>query len=252
MMYLLEAATNPMLLRAGSDNGDMQLFLHPPIELAGDEPLLEMLETYNRYETPWKYQRVKEIVKQAAKSGEKVLIWSSFVRNLKALSRHLTEFNPAVVHGGVPSLEESVAREMITRERELDRFRYDAKCSVLLANPAACGEGVSLHHWCHHAIYLDRSFNAGQFLQSQDRIHRLGLAKDVTTKFTLLTSAGTIDETVDGRLVEKVKAMSQLMGDAGLVKLALPDPDGSTVEGTEPALEDDLMSVFSHLKNAPE
>lgn len=252
MMYLLEAATNPMLLRAGSDNEDMQLFLHPPLELVGDEPLLQMLDTYNRYETPWKYQRVKEIVEQAAKLGQKVLIWSSFVRNLKALSRHLAAFNPAIVHGGIPSAEEPVAPEMITRERELNRFRYDQDCSVLLANPAACGEGVSLHHWCHHAIYLDRSFNAGQFLQSQDRIHRLGLKKDTKTKFTLLTSVGTIDEIVDDRLIEKVKAMSKLMGDPGLVKLALPDFDESILEGAEPALDDDLMSVFSHLKNASE
>ena len=31
----------------------------------------------------------------------------------------------------------------------------------------------------NHAIYLDRTFNAGHFLQSQDRIHRLGLGDDV-------------------------------------------------------------------------
>ncbi|MDB5991260.1 MAG: helicase [Herbaspirillum sp.] len=251
MMYLLEAATNPMLLRAGSDNGDDPLFIHPPIELNGNEHLLELLDSYNNYETPWKYKRIAEIVAAATQRGEKVLIWSSFVRNLKALSKYLSTYNPAIVHGGIPSLEEPLPPEMITREREFNRFRYDSTCTVLLANPAACGEGVSLHHWCHHAIYLDRTFNAGQFLQSQDRIHRLGLADGTVTQFTLLTSAGTIDETVNGRLAEKVAAMATLMGDPGLVRLALPDIDSATSEGVEPALDDDLTSILAHLRNAP-
>jgi hypothetical protein len=64
-------------------------------------------------------------------------------------------------------------------------------------------------------------------------------------------SEGTIDATVNGRLIEKVRAMSTLMGDPGLVRLALPDPEGSLSLGIEPALDDDLMSVFAHLKNAP-
>lgn len=250
MMYLLEASTNPMLLRAGSDNNDPPQFAHPPIELSGNEHLLELLDSYNKYETPWKYERVREIVESAAQDGRKVLVWSSFVRNLKALSRYLSAYNPAIVHGGIPSVEEPAPANIITRERELHRFRNDASCSVLLANPAACGEGVSLHHWCHHAIYLDRTFNAGQFLQSQDRIHRLGLRDDTITQFTILMSEGTIDATVNGRLIEKVKAMSTLMGDPGLVQLALPEPEGSLSLGIEPALDDDLMSVFTHLKNA--
>lgn len=248
MMYLLEAATNPMLLTAGSDDDDSPQFTHPPIELSGDEPLLELLTSYHRYETPWKYERVREIVSEAAQRGEKILIWSSFVRNLKALARYLSDFNPAMVHGGVPSLEEP--NEITTREKEIFRFKHDANCSALLANPAACGEGISLHHWCHHAVYLDRSFNAGQFLQSQDRIHRLGLDENILTRFTILTSANTIDETVGGRLIDKVTAMSILMGDPGLVRLALPDFDEALVEGIEPAKDDDLISVFKHLNNA--
>jgi len=252
MMYLLEAATNPMLLRAGSDYGDAPAFVHPPIELEGDEPLLHLLDSYHLYETPWKYIRVREIVSHAAQNNQKILIWSSFVRNLKALSRYLKDFNPAMVHGGVPSLEEPIAAEIVTRERELNRFKYDSNCSVLLANPAACGEGVSLHHWCHHAVYIDRSFNAGQFLQSQDRIHRLGLEPNTLTSFTLLISEETIDDVVGSRLADKVRALSKLMGDTGLVKLSLPEEDNVEAEDASvAAFDDDLLSVLSHLKNAP-
>ena len=119
---------------------------------------------------------------------------------------------------------------------------------MLLANPAACGEGVSLHHWCHHAVYLDRSFNASHFLQSQDRIHRLGLHADTVTTFTLLMSRGTIDETVGARLIEKVAALSTLMDDPGLVLVALPSADEG--EGGTPVFEDDVTAVLAHLEGS--
>ncbi|AOX18872.1 DEAD/DEAH box helicase [Kozakia baliensis] len=244
VMYMLEAATNPMLLTAGSDDGDDPAFVHPPLELRGNEPLADLLARYGSYEQPWKYQRVATIVEDAAARGEKVLVWSSFVRNLKSLSRRLGQFQPAIVHGGIPS-DEMAPKDVITREREFERFRHDPNCTVLLANPAACGEGVSLHHWCHHAVYIDRTFNAGHFLQSQDRIHRLGLKDDVLTRFTLLISAGTIDDSVDGRLVDKVTALARLMDDPGLVQIALPSADEGV--GGTPAFNDDLQAVIAHL-----
>lgn len=245
VMYLLEAATNPILLVAGSDEADELGFRHPPLEISGDEPLTDLLSSYNLYETPWKYGEVAQIVVSAASRGEKVLVWSNFVRNLKALGRHLAEFKPAIIHGGIPP-EDGAPASITTREEELRRFRHDPSCSVLLANPAACGEGVSLHHCCHHAVYLDRSFNAGHFLQSQDRIHRLGLTAGMLTRFTILASTDSIDDAVDGRLRHKIMALSQLMNDPGLVQVALPEPDeGQTNPPVQP---DDVQAVIAHLK----
>ena len=245
-MYLLEAATNPMLLNSGSHTGDDPGFTHPPIELSGDETIPTLLAQYTRFETPWKYEEVKSIVEDAAAKGEKVLVWTNFVRNIQALARYLSQFSPAIVHGGIRSQPAPSSDDTVTRDKEFNRFRFDPNCSVLLANPAACGEGVSLHHWCHHAVYLDRSFNASHFLQSQDRIHRLGLDKDTVTKFTVLVSSGTIDDTVDVRLIEKVEALSTLMDDPGLVQVALPNADEG--EGGTPVLEDDMAAILAHLE----
>ncbi|MFF0637969.1 DEAD/DEAH box helicase [Nocardia sp. NPDC004151] len=245
MMYLLEAASNPMLLIAGSDESDERGFEHPPLELRGDEPVAQLLQRYRDHEVPWKYDKISEMVDAAAANNEKVIIWSTFVRNLKLLAKHLSRHQPALVHGGVPPAD-TAPPGVLTRDAEFDRFRNDPACRVLLANPAACGEGVSLHHWCHHAVYLDRTFNAGHFLQSQDRIHRLGLKEGTLTRFTLLLSRGTIDETVDGRLREKVIALSKLMDDPGLVQVALPEPDIHIAERA--VTEDDASAVLSMLK----
>ena len=247
VMYLLEAATNPALITAGSDADDEEGFAHPPLELAGHEPLGQLLRRYSQYERPWKYDYVIEAVAEAAVCGEKILVWSTFVRNLKILARELSAFNPAVVHGGVPP-EDASAPGAVSREAELNRFRTDPSCSVLLANPAAAGEGVSLHHWCHHAIYLDRTFNAGHFLQSQDRIHRLGLASDVETRFTLLISEGSVDALVDERLREKVASLARLMNDPGLVRVALPESDED--HRAPAAEEDDSVAILNHLRSA--
>jgi hypothetical protein len=246
VMYLLEAATNPALLVAGSDSSDEVGFEHPPLELRGDEPLSKLLSDYSRYERPWKYDYLIDAVATAAANGEKVLIWTTFVRNIRALAHELSAFNPAIVHGGVPP-EDSAPSGALTREAELDRFRHDHSCTVLLANPAAAGEGVSLHHWCHHAIYLDRTFNAGHFLQSQDRIHRLGLDPTTETRFTLLISDDSVDAVVDERLREKVRNLGVLMDDPGLVRVALPESDEQ--HDAPPADGDDASAIRAHLRS---
>lgn len=247
VMYLLEAATNPMLLTAGSDEADETEFTHPPLEVQGTEPLMNLLKSYHLHETPWKYLELMRIVSDAAKRGEKILVWSSFVRNLKVLSRFLAEYSPAIVHGGIPP-EDGKGSSAITRESELHRFRTDPRCSVLLANPAACGEGISLHHECHHAVYVDRTFNAGQFLQSQDRIHRLGLSEHVLTRFTVLQSAESIDESVTMRLQSKVQALGILMNDPGLVLVSLPEPDEG--HAGPPTFADDVQAVLTHIEGS--
>jgi SNF2 family DNA or RNA helicase len=246
MMYLLEAATNPMLLMAGGDEYDQGDFAHPPLKLEGNEGIVDLLQRYRDYEIPWKYERAKLIVDREARLGRKVIVWSTFVRNIRALASYVADHEPAVVHGGVPP-EDGAVPGSVTREAELERFRHDPSCHVLLANPAACGEGVSLHLWCHHAIYLDRTFNAGHFLQSQDRIHRLGLSDEVMTEFTILLSDDSIDGLVDSRLREKIVALGKLMNDPGLVQVALPESDVN--HGDQVVASDDMAALVSLLRN---
>ena len=96
----------------------------------------------------------------------------------------------------------------------------------MVANPAAAGEGISLHTVCHHAIYLDRNFNAAQYLQSEDRIHRLGLSQNQQTTIEIVECAGTVDETVRQRLEFKVAQMADALNDSGLKIAPVPmDPD---------------------------
>lgn len=239
-MYLLEAATNPSLLPVGPDIDDDSATQRASSNEGIPPALARLAADYSSVETPWKYELVRQIAAETKQSGEKVIIWSGFVRNLKLLESFLSDFQPAVVHGGIPPRDGAPETAPRVREDELDRFRYSDSCSVLLANPAACGEGVSLHHWCHHAVYLDRNFNAGEFLQSQDRIHRLGLPPGTRTRFTVLQSAGTIDHVVGARLAKKVVGLASLLNDGGLVTMALPDAESNE------ALESSVFGLDVH------
>lgn len=239
VMYLLEAATNPALL-APAIGSEPSRAIWPPDPIPDGSTLAEKVRSYGRFETPSKFETLATMVAANVAHGRKTLVWSNFVVNLLELERVLAPHLPAVIYGGVPSGEET---DPLTRESELRRFRAEDDCRVLLANPAAMSEGVSLHHACHDAIYVDRTFNAGQYLQSIDRIHRLGLAPGTETRITFLVSEGTIDETVDDRVRVKAERLAAMLSDANLVTMALPDEEayGSWVDA------DDLDALLAHL-----
>ncbi|WP_380108263.1 SNF2-related protein [Kribbella qitaiheensis] len=242
-MYLIQAASSPQLLSNSADPG--RAYRYPPLAIPPGSQLAHMIETYADHEIPAKIETACRIVHSNTQQTpkRKTLVWSNFPDNLLALEQHLAYLQPAIVYGGVPSTEDALPG-VRTRERELARFRYDADCQVLLANPAALAEGASLHHVCHDAIYIDRTFNAGQYLQSLDRIHRLGLPDDTETRIYLLTAAGTIDDRVRRRVEVKMRRLSQMLDDPELVGLALPDEEDSG-----PVLDDelDLREVLQHL-----
>lgn len=87
---------------------------------------------------------------------------------------------------------------------------------VLVANPAAASEGISLHRVCQYAIYLDRSFNAAHYLQSEDRIHRLGLRPDQVPIIEIVECENSIDQLIAHRLESKISVMAQALNDSSI------------------------------------
>lgn len=152
-------------------------------------------------------------VRQLAKAGQKVLVWSSWVNNVEYIASALQDLGAVYIHGQVDAGDDD---DDTTREGKIKLFRDDPNVMVMVANPAAASEGISLHTVCHHAIYLDRTFNAAHYLQSEDRIHRLGLDKDQSTTIEIIECKGTVDETVRTRLAAKVSAMGLALNDSGL------------------------------------
>lgn len=206
---LLQFVSNPSLLSA-------------ELEFAHADMLRAVLREGDGPKLKYVFKKAREL----ARSGQKVLIWSSFVRNVEYMASQLEEYGAVYIHGGVDAGDED---DDETREGKIKLFHDNPNVRVMVANPAAASEGVSLHRVCHHAIYLDRTFNAAHYLQSEDRIHRLGLPQDQKTTIEIVECIGTVDETVRNRLGFKIGRMAEALEDSSLC----PDPipiDPSDIE----------------------
>ena len=152
----------------------------------------------------------------------------------------LKQFNPVMIYGATPQEE---------RISLIEKFKHDPDCFALITNPQTLGEGISLHHHCHEAVYIDRTYNAGLYLQSLDRIHRLGLAEDQVTNVYVLQSEGTVDTAISSRLQSKIQTMADALDDQSLSRSSIEnfddDIDYSGIVGIN---DEDLNDLLSHLK----
>ncbi|MDG1004737.1 MAG: DEAD/DEAH box helicase, partial [Emcibacteraceae bacterium] len=240
VMTLMAVATNPGLLSEATTE-DSFLNLEWPLRgFEDDASLLSLVSNYAIHELPPKYEWVIDHVEKAAHEKRKILIWSNFIGNLRALEKYLKPYNPALVFGGT---------KKDVRKDEIKRFRENPDCHVLLTNPQTLGEGISLHKKCHEAIYIDRTYNAALYLQSLDRIHRLGLSKDQETKIFILQSERSIDERISGRLEEKISRMSRFLSDPGLIETTIPLDLDETSPSELIGLDNyDLNELLAHLR----
>lgn len=213
MIRLMQAASNPTLLFEKSEEFDIPSIQKEKIIKSLEPSIIEGIKNYSKFETPCKLIAAENLVRNLLKRGKrkKVLIWSVWIKNLKILEKRLKDFNPIIIYGDIPINEEKDPID--NRELRIKNFKSDLSCRVLIANPGACGESISLHDVCHDAIYVDRTFNAGQYMQSLDRIHRVGLDPSSKTNYYLLQVAGTIDETINRRLDEKRARMAKVLNE---------------------------------------
>jgi hypothetical protein len=196
-----------------------------------------------------KLSAVMDHARQIAHSGQKVVIWTIFTDTIRSLASALADLNPVVLHGGVPS---GLETDTETREGRVKRFHVDENCRALIANPAAAGEGISLHTVCHNAIYADRSYVSTHYLQSIDRIHRLGLEPDQETNIFVYRSKapaviGSIDLSVSRRLTEKIRNMQMLLDDPDLHEIAFDEEEADDPIDYD-VTPDDIIDLIRELE----
>ena len=202
VMKVMEFASNPALLAK-----DM--------EYVYNHKMGDVLASTNGPKIEYACKRAREL----AAEGKKVLIWSQFVNNVELITERLRDLGADYIHGGVDAGSEE---ESDTREWKIKEFHDNPNKMVLVANPAAASEGISLHKVCQYAIYVDRSFNAAQYIQSEDRIHRLGLRPDQQPIVEILECEGTIDQVIRDRLALKINTMAEALDDPSLRVDAIP------------------------------
>jgi SNF2 family DNA or RNA helicase len=103
---------------------------------------------------------------------------------------------------------------------------------------------------CHNAIYVDRTYNAAHYLQSEDRIHRLGLNSDQSPTIELLICPESIDENIQERLQIKVNRMANALNDKSLSIETIPYDIGDDPEEDSINIDyDDIKSLLEWLRS---
>ena len=235
-MRLLQLSVNPVLALGAMANDDVTI----------DSNIVDQVLDEGHSA---KMRAVIEHAYDLAHQGKKVVIWSIFTDTIHSFASGLVDLNPVYVHGGVPSGSTS---DPECREGRIKRFHEDDSCFVLVANPAAAGEGISLHTVCHNAIYADRSYVSTHYLQSIDRIHRLGLPPDQETNIHIYRSTappmiGSIDMSVSRRLTEKIRNMQALLDDPDLHEIAFDEEEAVDPIDYDVELKD-IIDLISELE----
>ncbi len=213
LIRLRQAAINPELLLLPIEQetlfdigatGEYSITEKEVVNLVNDFRIQEDLE---------RLKVCREIALRTLSSQGKILIWSYFIGNLQRLKdifKNQTSFLETLTGVTPVGGGEEEALTIGTREEIIDRFHSTRGPAVLIANPQAVGESISLHKACRTAIYYDRDFNAGRFIQSKDRIHRYNPAGGEAVNYYYLECGGTIDEDIDTRLRQKEKRLIDL------------------------------------------
>jgi SNF2 family DNA or RNA helicase len=181
--------------------------------IAGRLSLADTVRHYDELESPAKLEILLRLVKDLRKQDEKVVVWSNFVETLKLICGRLRAAGHGVhlIYGAIPT-EFSTSDDELTREKMIADFvSRSSGIDVLVANPAACAESISLHKECSHAIYYDLSYNCGQYLQSTDRIHRVGGSENKIAHYHFLQYVDTIEKDILRNIKRKAANMSAVI-----------------------------------------
>lgn len=169
-------------------------------EVASNPRILD--ENYT--EESAKEKKLNELLSKIVLNGEKVIVWTNYIDNVDYYYRKFKQYNPRRIHGSM-TIEE--------RNNSVSKFKTDSECKVLFATPQAAKEGLTLTV-ANNVIFYDRGFNLDDYLQAQDRIHRISQTKQCNIYNIIVKDS--IDEWIDKLLEAKQYAAFLAQGDINI------------------------------------
>lgn len=169
------------------------------IEATSNPALID--ESYKQ--KPSKLSILLPLLKEIDNRGEKTIIWTSFRKNVDFIIDEIRQYNP-VSYSGDMSVEE--------RDNSIGRFISDSDVRVLVSTYAA-KEGLTLTV-ANNAIFYDRTLNLDDYLQAQDRIHRI--SQEDACHIYNLRITDSIDEWIDKLL--DCKRLSAMLSQGDITK----------------------------------
>lgn len=229
IIRLRQCVSNVKLLLSAVENYQENL-------IDPDSDLMRIICDYDALEAPAKLEYLDQLVGSLQQERQKVVIWAHFVGTLELIVKRLTKsgFRCKLIYGATPTQQTSIDTEE-TRENIRNEFvDPESGLDVLVANPAACGESISLHKTCYHAIYYDLSYNCAHYLQSLDRIHRVGGSETNQANYHFLQYGNTIDQDIKDNLERKAQKMYAVIeADYGIYSLDMFEEEDDEIQAYE-------------------
>lgn len=147
---------------------------------------------------------LRELLEKVIARGEKCIVWSCYIENIDYFVKVFKAYNPRMIHGSMT---------IDARNKSVEVFKRDDTCRVLFATPQAAKEGLTLTV-ANNVIFYDRGFNLDDYLQAQDRIHRIS-QKRTCHIYNLLVN-GSVDQWIDALLAAKQRAAFLAQGDISI------------------------------------
>ena len=166
-------------------------------QIASNPRLID--ECYNK--TSGKEIVLDELINEIINKNEKCIVWSCYIGNIDYFAEKYKVYGAVKIHGSM-TIEE--------RNRSVDLFKNNANTKLLFATPQAAKEGLTLTV-SNNAIFYDRTFNLDDYLQAQDRIHRISQKKKCNIYNILIENS--IDDWIDALLKAKQNAAWLTQGD---------------------------------------
>lgn len=150
---------------------------------------------------PGKFEPLYNLLSDITRQGEKAIVWTNFNKNCEWLVKKLAPFGALPLNGKMP-IEQ--------RNTVVKWFLDNPENQVLVATPGAAKEGLTLTV-ANHVIFYDRTYSLDDYLQAQDRIHRVSQTRTCYVYNMLMVDS--VDEWVDCLLEEKRLAAQLTQGD---------------------------------------
>ncbi|CAB9520696.1 regulator of chromatin subfamily A containing DEAD/H box 1 [Seminavis robusta] len=187
-------------------------------------------ETFGGFRTTAKLDSVLSDFKSKLPRKEKVLIASFFKGTLDLLEAMFAEMQVQVARfdGDIKADE---------REKELNRFKLDDSCRVLLMTVQTGGTGLNLVV-ANHVWFVDRFWNPMVMEQCEDRCFRLGQKREVDVAYHDVQF--TIDDVMHHINLRKMKNAAVILADGTKLStsgLSFKDLSGKMGEGIGRAQE---------------
>lgn len=164
-------------------------------KLDGDEHIATVRRELGLYKIPAAIQYIKHIMTME----DKLVVFAYHKEVMRELYERLTEFNPALLVGGMSGER---------KQEAVDTFTDDPNCRIFLANHVAAREGLDLAV-SHHILSVEGSWIPGEMEQYTDRCAGFNQTKKVSIQFMVIEKS--LEENMFRTVIDKKNKIEQII-----------------------------------------